>query len=64
MNSSTLKPLVHQTVTTAIIGMTQWGFLNTGTGLPVTASISGCRMPNWKSSIHAQIIVTTDTGKT
>ncbi|MNV81364.1 hypothetical protein D3C71_1750260 [compost metagenome] len=64
MKSRTLKPFVHHMVTTATIGMTQLGFLKTATGLPASNEMTGWRMPNCRSSIQAQISVTTETGRT
>ena len=49
------KPLVHQIVRTATLGMNQGSVRQTLTVWPTSGSIRSCMMPNCMSNIQCQI---------
>ena len=54
-NSRIEKPFVHQTVSSAAIGMNQGAERQTLTRLPANGSMMNCAMPNCRFSIQSQI---------
>ena len=50
-----LKPFVHQTVTSATIGMNQRRGARRRRGSPTIGWMMYCADPNWRSIIHYQI---------